>query len=324
MDIGTTLQRSLLYVWTAPLVGMAMAAGIVPLILHPEIVTGIFKSMRKSRGSATKLILPFLILFVSGGLAATIINYLLIPELSLLPYYVILTLIWPFVYTVIVTRSRAITGFTVDIPYFNQLVYFASGYPGVNLWFTPIYTAGGSPGWAGTFFAMDYCKGKPLDYVKIFLAVLPIAFLVAFFTTHDFWRLAPIPSAAYPGVEIYWPVSAVVQNLWINHSPELFQPLWILYGFIPIALAEIANSLFLHLPISTIGFVLGASQSISNSMLILLAGAIGKIFEMRIGKKWYNEHKTAMAVGLCIGEGLAVVTGSIVALLIRSVWYLPY
>jgi len=140
-----------------------------------------------------------------------------------------------------------------------------------------------------------------------------------------FWRIAPIPSGRYPGAVIFWDIDATMRSLWIKgrELPGLFTVDRILYAFV-IATALYMVLDFLHSPITLVALGAGISTITPYAVTYLIGAIIAKILSWRTGKEWWNKHKMLIAAGLLIGEGLAVTLSVAVALIINSIWTLPY
>jgi len=324
MSIQMTWQRSLLNAWLSPLIGAGIAAGLLPLIRHPQIIVQTFRALRPSRAEELEFSIWWIILpFTISAVIYVIFIHMLVPEFPLW-ILILLNIIWIPLMTVISTRSVGITGIPINIPFVHQLVYMASGYPKYDIWFAPVYSGGMvGEGWCINFKIADLCDIEPISLIKTWLAAYPISLLVGFATVAYLWALDPIPSAAYPGVQIYWPIQITQQMMWIKRPPGLFRPEWIFSGFVIISILYLLFD-FLRIPISIIGLVAGMSTPIPVVITAFLGGLIGKLLSRTIGKKEWNMYRPLAAAGLTLGSGVAVAITAFVVLAIKGMEHLPY
>jgi len=334
MNMQDALQRSILYFWATPLIGVGLAVGIFPLIRHAAVVRRAINSILHPSLIKERLTDPvnsrkwiFMPLIVSLAASVMIFAVLVPGFVTAFPWIIPFFLVMPFVWTLIDSRLIGETGISISGTAggnLNYLLYYASGYKGVDVWFAPTFTLVSGGGYVGLFEVARLTKTKVTDYIKAWWITYPLAFLMGFIYMEMFWRLAPIPSAAYPGVQIFWPISATYSALWIRGGMlGIFNPLWILFGFL-IGGGIYAVTEFAHLPLSYIGLAAGAATFTPFALTYLVGAFIAKLFEMRTGKKWWSENKNIIAGGLVMGESVAITIGVAITLIINSIWLLPW
>lgn len=327
MPIGDAWQRSILHAWASPLVGIALATGLVPLLLRRKIITQAFRSLLAAPMQAATILGGFL----GATIGSTILTYYLVPDFPVWAIFLLCTG-WSLVYVLMGSRVLGVAGVTFDVPSFpsgtpSNLVFLATGYTGTDIWFTSDFLvvegSWGGPTWCGYLKIMDVCDADPLSIVKCWLAAYPIGVLSAFLYIQNFWRMAPIPSAVYPGPTIYWPVNAVLQSLWVKRALEIFNPVLVAGAFAITAVGYVVFEI-LKLPISMIGIAAGCASPIPITTSIFIGSIVGRIIEMRIGKEWWSKYKNMCAGGLALGEAIMAVVGSAIAIIVKSTWYMPY
>jgi len=320
MSIQSTWQRSYLYAWAMPAVGMGLAIGIAPLLLHPNLIINAFKTLRRFSTSAIGISpLWFICPFIASTIAITTLDYVLAPDFPL-PLYVFLNTLWPFVSVLILARAEGV-GVGLGVPYVRELTIKASGYHGMDAWFVPIYQASS---WATSFKICEMTRTSPKDYIVSMVIIFPLALLFGVLTIQSFWSLAPIPSAIYPGVLYSWPVQATLQTIFISpKAEEFFQVPRLLYGFITGTLLYFLGDRFNFVPL-VIGIAGGMSAAIPSPTSTFIGAVVGKLVERALGKARWDEYKNVIFAGILLGEGLIVTIGTGIAIVIRSMWAWPY
>ena len=324
MSIQLTWQRSLLNAWISPLIGAGIAAGLMPLIRHPRIFTETFKSLRPSSTEKPPFSLWWIVIpFAISALIYVIMIHILVPDFPLW-ILILLNIVWIPLMTMISTRSVGVLGFPINIPFIHQFVYIASGYPKYDIWFAPVYSGGMvGEGWCVNFKIADLCDIEPISLIKAWLAAYPISLLVGFIIVSHFWSLDPIPSATYPGVQIYWPIQITQQMTWIKHPPGIFRPDWIAGSFIVFSILYLITD-FLKLPISIIGLAAGMSIPIPTAVTAMIGGLLGKLLSHVIGRDKWNQYKPVATAGLMLGPGLAAAIATFIVLVIKGIGRMPY
>jgi hypothetical protein len=232
----------------------------------------------------------------------------------------------PFITTLIGARMRGETGvvYTPEGSIMN-LLYYASGYKGVDVWFAPDILVASGHGRLQWFKIAELTETKSSDLILAYWLLLPVALLVGYLYVQLFWWLAPIPSGRYPGAAIYWDISATMRSLWIKgrEVPGLFAVDRLFAAFIIGSALSVAFD-YLHSPISFVAIGSGMNTLTPVVLPWLIGGLIAHIFRRRMGDKWWDEYKMVLAGGLVVGEGLAVTLAVSFSLIAVSIWGLPY
>jgi hypothetical protein len=330
---GASIQwnwsRSLLYFWVSIWIGIALAVGIAPIIRHPGRLRDAFSSLLKPKAKRfTEPISPMLPLaLIAGGLGGGVILFiLLVPNFVMANLWIIPFMIFmPFLTTFVLSRMIGETGVgSFDVGNLTNLLYYGSGYSGVDVWFAPNIAVCQGSGWLYWFKVGELTETKSNSIYKAFWLLLPVALVVGYIYVELFWRLAPIPSGRYPGAQIYWDIWATTTSVWIKgRVTGLFHLDWLFLSFIAGTGIYLALDL-LHVPVSFVSIGVGAGTITPAALSIFIGGCIALILRRIFGKEWYDRHKMLMAAGLLIGEGLAVTLSVAMALIINSVWAMPY
>lgn len=327
MDIATSLQRSIMYLWALPVLGVMLAAGIIPLLSQPRVLREVKEAFSKKEAYESFsiwLLLPYL----GASLFSTCLIYLLAPGF---PVWIsgVMNFGFPLVLTLMSTRVRGVTGQSFQPGSVDQLVVYGSGYLGTDVWFTLNNGAWASQmsglNWVSRFFVAKETETSTRSLISAFLITLPIVIGISFVFTQLFWSLAKIPSDLFPATSIFWPINATYIGLWASRPPGLFNPSLIVGGFAVMAgislLPVLVNAIPMALPIS---IAAGMAVNIPSALAMLVGSAIARVTMRIFGKSRFDEYKLILVAGLGMGQGIAVVIGVCIALVFGSMWVLPY
>jgi len=331
MPIRLAWQRYLQFFYAMPLVGIGFAVGIGPLLRHPEILRKLLRSFIGKGGrvaeaerltdpiSYKKVIIPF----IATGMCGYIILFsILVPEfIKSYPWFLVLMSVMPFMSTLIVGRMVGQTGLgSFPSGTIQNMIYYFSGYSGVDIWFAPSPFSMDGTGILTTLRVAQLTETRADSLVKMYYLIFPISILVGFFFMQIFWSIAPIPSARYPGIQIYWNIDATMQSLWIKgRATGMFRPLPIFVAFI-LGLGLYFAMDLLKSPVSFVALSAGLGTITPIAVTMLIGLFVKMVFQAFLGKKWFERNKTLMAAGLGLGESIAATLGLSVSLIINSIW----
>ena len=333
-------QRSQLHLWLSPLIGISVAAGIAPLILHRKQVIRAFSRLTKIKAKTGEMAMgKFFIAFLVATTVSALLSFYLAPDVPLW-VYLVLSIGWTLLYMLINARAQGEANVGISIPFVMQGLYYAIGYRGVSGYFVPLIMGGGAigtgqagqgtggvgsaaSGWVSVYKGCRLTETKISDYIKGYLVAFPLAFVMSFIYVEAFWKIAPIPSDVYPYTAIFWPVGALWTLIWPAQQFSIFKVDWILIAFI---VGLIAGLLFpiLGIPFEVLGFSAGVATAPHWAVTMFAGAVFGKIMEKKKGFKWWDNYKSTVAAGLALGEGLAVVISVSIALITKSIWIMPY
>jgi len=335
MSFGGVLSRSFLRVWIAPQTASAFALMVIALIFFAKpVAKGLVSltkaSLVKAGGyPSLKWLISF---YVLGTVGSVLLFHLLVPEF---PIWIALLLSVgaSFLNGIISVVSIGVTGVSGIAPAEWNLAAYLSGYRGVAAWvFTPIVgglpsAEGGSPGWTYMLKVGSLTETRPIDVLKALIFTIIIFNALSFIWMEFFWRIAPIPSAAYPYALATWPSQIISGAVWMTGQVGI-KP-WLLYysflGVLAICLAGEAASRFLGLPFSSIGLITGMGVLPPSSIALFIGSALNRFaFPRFFGDRIWAENKSAMAAGLVSGEGLAAAIAIASSLITRATWIKPW
>ena len=134
-----------------------------------------------------------------------------------------LLVIFGFVFTPLLTyvRSRMVgitgKGTAANFPYIREASFILSDYKGVDIWFAPV------PLFMPDMEAQNYricelTRTKFKAKIKQAAVTTFLLLICSFMYWSIIWRLAPIPSGAYPFVQKMWPFHAYGQSIWASST----------------------------------------------------------------------------------------------------------
>ena len=112
-------------------------------------------------------------------------------------------------------RLDGLVGQNVNIPYVKEATIFLSGFRGIEIWFVDfgIDNYGAS---AERFRQIELTGTRFTSILKAELFMVPLVLVTSFMYWSYIWKLAPIPSDAYPYVQLMWPLRALQRSVWIT------------------------------------------------------------------------------------------------------------
>lgn len=333
MDLGMIYQRSLLYFWAAPLVGIALSVGLAPILHRPRVLFGALRNLVRSkiteRGQGVTRSMKLILAVITVGLAGGVIIFcLLTPEfVATYPWIILFMTVTPFVTTLITGRMIGETGqgsFSSD--HVRRLLYLGSGYPGVDVWFAQTPMGASGHDWLKWFKVADMTETTTESVLKTYWLLIPFAIAIGYGFVELFWRLAPIPSGRYPGAQIFWEIDAIMMSLWIRGGlGGLFRPEWVLAGLLA-GTGMYFGLTLLHSPIPFVAIGVGANTNTPYATTMFLTAVMAFIVRraLKLSNEWWKDNKLLIAAGLTIGESLAVTIAISLDLIINAIWVLPY
>ena len=158
------------------------------------------------------------VFFCLASLYTIVLAKILFPHListTLLVFF----FLFAFVYTPLISfvnaRLDGLVGQNVNIPYVKEATIFLSGFRGIEIWFVDfgIDNFGAS---AERFRQIELTGTRFTSILKAELFMVPLVLVTSFMYWSYIWKLAPIPSDAYPYVQLMWPLRALQRSVWIT------------------------------------------------------------------------------------------------------------
>jgi len=245
----------------------------------------------------------------------------------------LILLFYGFVYTPILSyvsaRMEGIVGMSVAIPYVKEATFILAGYRGAAIWFAPFPNY--DYGVQTLYFRTTELTGtKITSMIKAEAFIFPIVVIATVLFSQFIWRIAPVPSSAFPYAQVWWEQIAFRQAVIFSstlpggeHGPffQAFHPSYIGIGLVAALLAYGGLSYF-GLPVMLwYGIVRGLDPSTAEVVLPQFIGALlGRYyFARRFGPKW-PQYRVVFFAGFGCGMGLITMLALGLVFLSKSVF----
>ena len=248
-------------------------------------------------------------------------------------------LAYGFIYTPIVSyitaRMEGIAGQFVTLPLVREASFIAGakyfGYQGIEIWYAPIPIH--NYGEATVKFREIELTGTSIrGIIKSEIVVFPVVMVASLLFSQFIWRLAPIPSSAYPYAQELWHLQALntllMQTSTLEGNSLFYQALNWLYvlGGVGLGVVTYGVLTLFGLPIMLVyGMVRGLGQSTPHGLILEVVGALlGRYFFLkRYGAMW-RQYAPVLLAGFSCGMGLTGMFAMGVTLILKSLGRLAY
>jgi hypothetical protein len=248
-------------------------------------------------------------------------------------------LAYGFIYTPVVSyitaRMEGIAGQFVRLPLVREASFIAGakyfGYQGIEIWYAPIPIH--NYGEATVKFREIELTGTSIrGIIKSEIVVFPVVMVASLLFSQFIWRLAPIPSSAYPYAQELWHLQALntllMQTSTLEGNSLFYQALNWLYvlGGVGLGVVTYGVLTLFGLPIMLVyGMVRGLGQSTPHGLILEVVGALlGRYFFLkRYGAMW-RQYAPVLLAGFSCGMGLTGMFAMGVTLILKSLGRLAY
>jgi len=273
-------------------------------------------------------------IYVFSTLAYIALCVLLVPNF---PWFFFA--LYGFVYTPFLSyvsaRMEGIAGQFVTLPLVREASFIAGaryfGYSGIEIWYAPIpiHNYGAS---TLEFRQIELTGTSLRGIIKAEVVAWPIVFVASILFSQFLWRLAPIPSAAFPYAAELWHLQALntllMQTSTLEGNSLFFQalsgPIVLVGAGLALILYNILNAL--GLPIMLVyGLVRGLGQTTPHTHFLEVVGAlVGRFyFFKRYGKQW-RQYAPVLLAGFSCGMGLVGMFAMGLTLILSSLTQAAY
>jgi hypothetical protein len=248
-------------------------------------------------------------------------------------------LIYGFVYTPLISyitaRMEGIAGQFVSLPLVREASFIAGakyfGYHGIEIWYAPIpiHNYGNA---TVSFREIELTGTSIRGIIKSEIVVFPVVMVASLLFSQFIWRLAPIPSSAYPFAQELWHLQALnsllMQTSTLEGNSLFFQALNWFYVGAGTALGVVLYAVLtiFGLPVMLVyGLVRGLGHSTPHGLILEVAGALfGRfLFLRRYGAMW-RQYAPVLLAGFSCGMGLTGMFAMGITLILKSLARLPY
>ena len=332
MGLIAVQNRSYIRVWFGPQVGFVLAAIVYIFFFRTGKI--ISKALRellsKEKASAPSELLSLskaLVFLITSMLIGVIFYYVLIPEVPLW-FVIFYSLIFGFLMPIALTAFLGESGYAIPVPNMWPALVYLTSYTGFSAFvFSPPIGGGGSPGFSQQVKAAYMVRAKPFDLVKIWILGFILAQVSGLISIDFFWRVAPIPSSAYP-YTVFNVISMAfndamlsTRQMTINFNAVIFPFLILLSILVAGYIIDQKNKFF-----SAIGLIMGLYLLPSSSLAILIGSFLSNyVIPKFIGgqDEWRSKMGYVIA-GELTGEGLIIMLGVVINLIYKSSWIWPW
>jgi len=242
-----------------------------------------------------------------------------------------------FVYTPVLgyvaARMEGVVGQSVELPFVREAVMMLSGYQGAAIWFVP-FPANNYGNQALYFRKTELTGTKISSMVKAELFIYPIVMLATVVFSHLIWKIAPVPSSAFPYAEQWWELTAYRRGLMYTSTMPGGQHGQFAQAFhLNYLLAGAGGALLLYAVLAALGLPLllfygivrGLDQSAPHVILPQLLGALlGRYyFAKKFPGKW-KQYIIVFFAGYSCGVGLVMMLSLGLIFMSKSVFQNPF
>jgi len=251
---------------------------------------------------------------------------------TMLFWIIFFGIVWTPINSYVSARLIGLTGQGVGFPYLREATIIKSGYKEMKVWFAPLpmYDLGY---FAQRFREVELTATKFTSIVKAELLMMPLLLVASFVFWQFFWHTSPIPSPQFPFAQKMWPLSAQMSAVWwtANRSSG---PNFLMQALKPSIMVSSGAAAFtiygvcvlLRLPtLFFYGFISGYAVLPHFSIPAFAGALIGKhYFARRFGTTQWTAYGPVLFAGFSCGMGLCAMLAIALALIQKSVSYLPF
>ncbi len=209
-------------------------------------------------------------------------------------------------------KLEATCGQMVNIPYVKELTIILSGHKGVDIWFAPLPIMNLGAEVKG-FRVLELTGTKVISQVKTLALTMPIVLIASLLSSELLWRMAPVPSSAYPFTEKMWELKlkqwCLMKTATMEGGSQFLESLhfdYALWGLLS-GSGLFAILSMLGMPIMLVyGMVWGLAQSSPGAIFLHVLGAFtGRFYFKRKYKDMWLKYMTVILAGFGCGLGLS-------------------
>ena len=242
-------------------------------------------------------------------------------------------LVWSPINSYVSARMIGLTGGGVSFPYLREVSIMKSGDQYADIGYAPIplYDFGGL---AQRFREVELTGTKFVSIVKVELLMLAIILPASFIFWAFFWHTSQIPSSQHPYASQFWPISATMQALFNTINRKDGSITWVreainfprIGGGITAGLLLFGLFRAFNLPMLTFYGFIGGTGAFPHDVIPTFLGAwLGKkYFAKRFGVDNWRMYTPVLLAGFACGTGLIARSAIALALIAKSVNYLPF
>ena len=338
MSYGMIVERSTLRIWAPIQMGSQLALAILLIIRYHRDIARALSALARATSAQAREYPPLTVLlgmFFAAAGAASVLYWVLLPGI---PLYITLLMVVGLGLLIPVTNAYMTgrAGPSLGLPPYawNSVVYSLIGQipPSTQvaaILYGPPMIGGMAGSGAQAVKVASLVGAKPMDLVKVIALAFVAGTILNILIVDALWRLAPIPSMAYPSTVWMRDTSAydcVVASGVLPLKPHVILPATGLFLVIYAAL-ETLNMTF-HLPLSVAGVAMGMVNTPAVTIMWFASSAVANlVIPKLIGEKRAAEWgglKGVIVAAAFLGDGLASTIFSLLGLIGRASWTWPW
>jgi hypothetical protein len=291
------------------------------------------------RGSLTRLpqgrgdfkIPAVLIVFLVSAAGYIWLNHRLVP---MFPVWIFagLALVLTPLYSYISARMFGLTGQALNFPFLGQFAVLGAHYRQPDIWFAPLPIA--DYGWAAQRFREIELTGtKFSSIVWMEIIMLPLVLIFSLLYWGFIWKSSDVPGPQYPYALKFWPLEAVNRSIWTqinapggaSWATHAIKPNLIGIGtLIGLGLFGVGR-LFNLSTLFIYGFLGGMNNFPHNTIPTFVGALLGRYYFGRIfGQERWRMYAPVLLAGFACGTGLIGMAAIALALIAKTISYLPF
>ena len=242
-------------------------------------------------------------------------------------------LFWSPINSYVSARMVGITGSGVSFPFLKEVSIMKSGYPYVDIWYMPI-PLNDYGGMAQKFREIELTGTKFTSVIKVEALMIPVILIASFTFWAFFWHTSQIPSSQHPYAAKFWPIYATFQAMfntinkkdggivWVKDAIDF----WRVMGGVAAGLGIFGVFSVLKVPALFFYGFIGGTGAFPHDAIPTFFGAwlSRKYFAKRFGLENWRMYTPVLLAGFSCGTGLIAMASIALALIAKSVNYLPF
>jgi hypothetical protein len=338
MSYWMIVERSTLRVWAPIQLGAQLALSVLIVVRYRREIARALSALAKAGSAGARDYPPLSVLlatfFAASGFAAVLYSLLLpgIPLHIVAAITVGLGLLIPLTNAYMTGKAGPSLGYP---PYMWHTVVYSMmdrlppSTQVTAILFGPPTIGGMAGGGAQAIKVASMVGAKPTDFVKTVALAFAIGTVVNILIVDTLWRLAPIPSMAYPSTVGMRDASAydcVVASGVLPLKPHVILPA---FGFFLLLFATLESlNMIFHLPLSVAGVAIGLTNTPAFTIMFFVGALLSHVIIPKLlgeerGKKWV-ELRPVLLAGAMLGDGLAGSIFTLLGLIGRASWTWPW
>jgi len=332
MGLMAVQSRSQVRVWFAPQVGFSIAIAIFLILKGRRTIASMIKAKKIENTLGLPSVKKMMLLFVLASSCSVLLEKWLIPDM---PLWIPLFYSFGMSFFIAITTAAVAGEIGLTLPSgampgwtWQTLVYFTpyQGYAGFV--FSPVVASGGPQLFGRQVKAAMDTNTKQSDLIKLWILGSVLTMVVGLVSVDLFWRMAPIPSSAYPMTIYIFLGRSYIDSMIVTRqvkviTEQVFIPLLALLGVLTVG-DWISRTFGLFF--SSLGIIMGLFSIPYTAMSTFIGSAIGRFLMPRLfkGKARWDDAKSYVVLGLFLGEGMIVVIVMGLAMIAKSSWLWPW